>query len=227
MRRSLLRLLGAGAFTIPGAGGLQRPPVNQPAGQAVPLGVQPGVQGPVVRARLVIISGAGTAIEGVFEYQAGTTPAAGNPPVAWVTNSSADLFDNSLPETGIASAAWVGGVPAWSALSAGNVLLSYFGQGAASGLRTLGNANVQLSSGTQSGTDAAAAISLESGAASGKTGGLIALVADNVQLVATASADIPLAALSQFPISGSATLATTITAVNALYAALVTAGIFA
>src|SRR5579863_6633686 len=54
----------------------------------------------------------------------------------------------------------------------------------------------------------------------------IVLGASAVQLVLGGST-IPLAHLSQFPVSGAATLATTIAALNALYAALVSAQVFA
>ena len=54
----------------------------------------------------------------------------------------------------------------------------------------------------------------------------ILLGAASTQLVLGAST-IPLAHLSQFPVSGAATLATTIASLNALYAALVSAQVFA
>jgi hypothetical protein len=62
----------------------------------------------------------------------------------------------------------------------------------------------------------------------GAQGSAMLLGASAVQLVNDAG-QIPLAALSEFPVSGSATLATAIAALNALYAALQTgtgAGIF-
>jgi hypothetical protein len=51
--------------TQPGRGGQQPAPINSAAGQATVVGTQPGVSGGIVRARQVIISGAG---DGVFVY---------------------------------------------------------------------------------------------------------------------------------------------------------------
>lgn len=64
-------------------------------------GIGPG-QSAVTRARVVIVSGPTGAVNGVFVYSPGTTPALGNPPVAWITASSSDPFGNTLPSaTGI------------------------------------------------------------------------------------------------------------------------------
>lgn len=63
-------------MTQPGRGGQQPAPLNSAAGQATAVGTQPGVSGGIVRARQVIISGAG---DGVFVYDG-----SGNLIGAWV-----------------------------------------------------------------------------------------------------------------------------------------------
>jgi hypothetical protein len=231
MRRAVLRLLGLGVFmpdarTSGGRGGSQPPSPYGPAA-ATQAAVTPGVSG-IDRARILIISGPSGTVSGVFEYRPGTTPAAGNPPVAWMTNAATDLYGNPLPEPGVGSASWVTDTTAiWSALSGGQVLLAQPGQAVAGGLRATGDAELTVSSGQQTASDTPAGMLLESAAASGIAGGKAELVAGAVQLTSGAADTIPLAALSEFPVSGSATLATTIAAVNALYAALQTADVFA
>lgn len=92
LRREVIKM-GGGLF------GLGKPdPSRFPyAGRPQPApGVAPS-PGIVVRARQVIVFGpSGTPI-GFFLYRAGTTPALGNPPVAWITQSNADPFGNVLP----------------------------------------------------------------------------------------------------------------------------------
>jgi len=82
---------------VPASGwdGLRRPP-NAPPGQAVGIGVQPGVQNPFILAQYVIVYGPTGALTGVFLYQTGTSPGPGNPPIAAMTNSSTDPFGNSV-----------------------------------------------------------------------------------------------------------------------------------
>ena len=64
-------------------------------------GVAPASGGQVVRARLVIVYGPTGAIVGVFVYQPGTTPAHGNPPVAWMTAATSDPYGNPVqPQIG-------------------------------------------------------------------------------------------------------------------------------
>jgi hypothetical protein len=97
-------------MTYPGLGGQQPPPQNSaPAGQVTP-GITPGVSGQVVRARQVIVSGAG---EGVFVYSG--TPAAGNPPIFWA-GSSPDPYGNILPSTA--------GVAGTGTFQAGNTIIT-------------------------------------------------------------------------------------------------------
>jgi hypothetical protein len=63
-------------MTYPGTGGLPVRRIDQRTNPPA-VGIQPGSQGPVVRARLVIVSGSGG---GLFVYSG--TPAFGNPPIA-------------------------------------------------------------------------------------------------------------------------------------------------
>ncbi len=86
----------------PGMGGLIPPPINAPAGQPTPVGVQPGVSGGIVRARQVIVSGPSGSVVGVFVYAVGTTPGLGNGPIASMTNQPDDPFGNPT-EPGVAS----------------------------------------------------------------------------------------------------------------------------
>lgn len=75
--------------------GLRRP-VNAPRGTPVPVGVQPGVSNGVEFARQVIVFGpAGTPV-GVFVYAPGTTPGAGNSPVASLTGGTRDPYGNTV-----------------------------------------------------------------------------------------------------------------------------------
>jgi hypothetical protein len=76
--------------------GLRRP-LNAPSGIQAAPGVQPGVSNNIVLARLVIVSGLG--IDGVYVYQAGTTPGLGNPPIAWESSGLIDPYGNVLPAT--------------------------------------------------------------------------------------------------------------------------------
>lgn len=81
---------------MPGSGGM--PPA--PPGY-VPPGLPDVAAGStnIFRGRLVIVFGPSGAVTGVFVYAAGTTPAAGNPPIFWATSSAADPFGNVLPST--------------------------------------------------------------------------------------------------------------------------------
>jgi hypothetical protein len=65
-------------------------PANAPAGQPLPVGVQPGTSGPVILARLVIVYGANGAI---LIYSG--TPAAGNLVGSWAAAAGTDSFGNS------------------------------------------------------------------------------------------------------------------------------------
>src|SRR5581483_1572653 len=68
---------------------------------AVP-GIQPGDSG-LDLAQIVIIFGPSGTISGLFEYEPGTTPGLGNPPVVAITASTTDPYGNPLPTGGIPS----------------------------------------------------------------------------------------------------------------------------
>jgi len=85
-----------------GLGGMPPPPQNAPAGQQATGGVQPGQSTAIVFANKVIVFGTG---DGVFVYPTGTTPALGNPPIAWMGGGLVDPYGNVLPSTtGVAGA---------------------------------------------------------------------------------------------------------------------------
>ena len=66
-------------------------PVNAPAGQQTPVGVQPGVSNPVVLARVLIVYGA-TGGGGEFVYSA--APGSGDLTGSWVAVAGTDQFGN-------------------------------------------------------------------------------------------------------------------------------------
>ena len=211
-------------LAMTGLGGTPPPPMNAPRGQATPPGVQPGVSAGIDFARVVVVFGPTGAVNGVFIYQAGTTPKTGNGPLLSGTLAADDLYKNPVQQGWVSYAApdsntYAALLNAHLALniagmsSPGLVLMDFAGQ-------------IAMLSGDTAAGDSPAAVTATSKNANGGAR-LVSLVADQVQLNAAASANIPLAHLSQFPISGAATLATTIAAVNALYAALVTAQVFA
>ena len=82
----------------------------QPAGYVPPgqPGTAAGSPNPVIRARQVIVSGPSGAVVGVFVYAAGTTPGAGNEPIASMTNQTADPFTNPT-RTGVAAYTLIAG----------------------------------------------------------------------------------------------------------------------
>ena len=227
-RRQFLKqtvLGGMIIMTVPGAGGQQERPFNAPAGQATPVGIQPGTQADITFARAVVVFGPTGAVNGVFVYQPGTRPAAGNGPVLSGTESTKDLYSNPT-QTGWTAYASPGS-SAWASLLAAALQLNAAGS-VSPGLVFAGSAGgVTIDSGTTGAGDSQAGIVALSVNASGVGGRLVSLVSDQTQLTGHASANLPLAHLSQFPISGAATLAQVITAVNALYAALVPAQVFA
>ena len=220
-RRSFLG--GMIAMTIPGAGGQQPPGQGAPRGQKTPPGVQPGTTG-VDFARVVIVFGPSGAVNGVFVYQAGTKPGAGNGPLLSGTLSAKDFYGNTVQQGWVSYAA--PGSSAYAALLNAHVALSTTGMTSPALVEVTIPGQAALTSGDTSVSDSPAAVTVTSKNANGGAR-LVSLVSDQTQLTAGSSANIPLAHLSQFPISGAATLATTIAAVNALYAALVTAQVFA
>jgi hypothetical protein len=86
------------------------PPLNAPPGITPAPGVQPGSTSQIVRARLVLVFGPTGAVNGVFVYPVGTTPAAGNGPVSSMTQSTVDPYGNpTVP--GDASYQYLAGAP--------------------------------------------------------------------------------------------------------------------
>jgi hypothetical protein len=77
--------------TGPGTGGLPPPPLNAPGAIAPVTGVQAGLQQSIILANIVIIYGTSA---GLFVYNG--TPQLGNPPIAWITNSSTDPYGNAV-----------------------------------------------------------------------------------------------------------------------------------
>ena len=141
-------------MSLPGSGGLVPPPINAPAGQATPVGVQPGVSTSVVRARLVIVSGTG---EGLFVYSG--NPGSGNPPIDSVSNSVTDPYGNTT-QPGVVS--YNGGAFA-QLFAAALQLQGATGQFEAASVTTLLTAGVLgMSSGEVTNTDTAAQITLTS-----------------------------------------------------------------
>lgn len=210
-------------MTIPGMGGQQPPGQGAPRGQKTPPGVQPGTTG-VDFARVVIVFGPSGAVNGVFIYQAGTKPAAGNGPVLSGTLSAKDFYGNTTQQGWVSYASPGSGT--YAALINATLFLKIAGMFTPGGVSMGPAGQIGLTSGeTTSGDSPAGVFALSKNANGGLRG--VQLVADQVQLIAGASADLPLAHLSQFPVSGAATLAQVITAVNAMYAALVTAQVFA
>lgn len=212
------------AMTIPGAGGQQQRPFTA-GGQSTPTGVQPGVSAGIDFARVVVVFGPTGAVNGVFIYQAGTTPKNGNGPVLSGTLSSTDLYKNAVQQGWVAYSA--PGSSSWAALLGAALRLNAPSSVLPGQVFANAAGSVEIESGTTGAADNQASVLVQSANASGLGARLVSLVSDQTQLVASASQNIPLAHLSQFPISGAASLATTIAAVNALYAALVTAQVFA
>jgi hypothetical protein len=67
------------------------PPLNAPPAGIIVPGVQPGVSNAVILAQYVIVFGTAG---GVFIYTG--APAAGNPPIAWMSGATADPYGNTL-----------------------------------------------------------------------------------------------------------------------------------
>lgn len=77
----------------PGSGGLIPPPVNAPAGQAVPIGVQPGTGSQIARVTQIIIT-PGAVLQGIFTYS--TNPGAAGTLIesASVATAGTDQYGN-------------------------------------------------------------------------------------------------------------------------------------
>lgn len=120
------------------------------------------------------------------------------------------------------------GPGSWANLN--NAVLSFNaapGQPQQATSQALGAGGYALSSGEATVGDTPAQMIWQSAAASGTGLSFQASNAETVQLCSSSSALIPVPAVSGFPIPGSASLATVITAVNSLYSALQQAGIIA
>jgi hypothetical protein len=89
------RVLGIGVLAMAAGDGLRRP-LNAPSGGAAAVGVQPGISNGVQFARQVIVFGPAGIPVGVFVYAPGTTPGAGNPPVASLTGGTKDPYGNTV-----------------------------------------------------------------------------------------------------------------------------------
>ncbi len=76
----------------PGEGGLIPPPVNAPAGQATPVGVQPGTPTQIARVTQVVIT-PGAVLQGIFTYSS-------NPPAAGTLVESAGVATGGTDKYG-------------------------------------------------------------------------------------------------------------------------------
>lgn len=148
-------------MTIPGLGGQQPAPLNAPPAGQVATGVQPGISNAVITANKVIVFGVNG---GVFVYNG--IPAAGNPPVEWLSGGTTDPFGNSLPSAGAGSQ--VAG-NFWSALNDGSFLSAP--EGVAIGFASNAEGSLpgimKIGSGLRSLADTPAALLVKSESASG------------------------------------------------------------
>lgn len=178
MRRALLKLLGGGALAMRGTGGT--PP--QPPGYVPPSlpGQAPGSTSGITRARLVIVSGPSGAVEGIFIYQPGTTPGAGNGPVLSGTESTKDPFGNTVQQ------GWVSynspGSSSWAQLISGLLQLNFAGAFSPGTVFEAAKGNIQMTSGQVAVADNPAGVFALSAQANDGTNRIVQLVADQVQL---------------------------------------------
>ena len=77
----------------PGSGGLVPPPVNAPAGQATPVGVQPGTPSQIARVTQVIITPGGV-LQGIFTYSSNPGAAGTLIESASVATAGTDQYGN-------------------------------------------------------------------------------------------------------------------------------------
>jgi hypothetical protein len=169
-----------------GAGGTQPRPINAPSAPSGAV-VSPGVTGGTFVGHLVVVFGLAGEPVGVFVYAVGTTPAKGNPPIAWMTNQTADPYGNPV-EAGVGSAD-SGGDRNWLGGSILNFLpFSAFGPGQISAAP----GELLISSGNKSsGFDSQAEIFLQDEDVSGTPNGQIILTAGGIKLGSSASGNIP------------------------------------
>jgi hypothetical protein len=175
------RLFGkvVAAMTVPGRGGQQTPPVNAPQGSGAPIGVQPGVTGTILRVQQVIVFGPSGAVNGVFIYDPGTVPGAGNGPVLSATFGDADPSGNSVAQ-GFASYQSPGS-DIYAALVNGTLQLNYTGAEAAGQVSMEGPGFIAVQSGNVSAGDSEAVVTAQSADANSGVS-LIALSSDQVQI---------------------------------------------
>ena len=178
MRRALLKLLGLGPLAVRGTGGT--PP--QPAGYVPPSlpGQAPGSTSGILRGRLVLVSGPSGAVGGVFIYQPGTTPGAGNGPVLSGTESTADPFGNAVQQ-GWASYSSPGSAQ-WSRILNGLLQLNFPGMFAPGTVFEASAGQIQISSGQATAGDGPAGVFALSALANDGVNRIVELVADQVQL---------------------------------------------
>lgn len=157
MRRGFLgALAGMIGMTVPGEGGQQQRPFTA-AGQQTPTGVQAGVSAGVDFARTVVVFGPTGAPVGVFIYQAGTTPGAGNGPVLSGTLAADDLYKNAVEQ------GWVSysspGSAQWARLFQGELAINVTASQETPGtVNELGAGGMALNSGTVTLSDSPAEV---------------------------------------------------------------------
>jgi hypothetical protein len=229
MRRALLRLLGFGAFTVPGLGGQQGPgQFSAPAQQTAP-GIQPGVSQNVIRARQVIVSGTA---DGVFVYSG--TPGPGNPPIAAMTGGDVDPYGNTVyPDISSVGASGL----IYMAAGLLNIALNASQYAPAEIFAGATEATLNLNSGLASSGDTLAELALLSATANGG-GSLISMTANEVSMshalnvateinvgglvISSGSVGLGMATPTDYPAN---TSAEAITCLNSLIFNMITAGL--
>lgn len=138
----------------------------------------------VIRARLVIVSGPTGAVNGIFIYQPGTTPGAGNGPVLSGTESTADPSGNAVKPGWTSYAAPGSGT--YAELINGFLLLNAAGANTPCEVVAQAPGFAVMSSGNAVPSDTPAAVSAQSASANGGQS-LVALTAQLAQLTQSGS----------------------------------------
>jgi hypothetical protein len=194
----------ASTLAAAGLGGLSRP-MNAPRGQAMIPGVQPGTSSPIVRA-LEVLVGRKTGVQ-----------------LEMITNGSQGIFLVLYNNPLFTNAVLEGDIQ--------GTFAQLFFNGPAN--TTAGHKDfVGLEMNSSDGVSSSANFLIIYNDVGGVGHQYFFVDSAGVHLngptqINGAGSTLPLAHLAQFPISGAATLATTIAATNALYAALVTGQVFA
>lgn len=211
MRRALLKMLGLGAFSFPGAGGT--PP--EPAGYKEPsLPGQAAGTVNIFRGRLVIVFGPSGAVNGVFIYNPGTTPGAGNGPVLSGTESGTDPYTNAV------QAGWVAysspGSGTWAALAGGALRLNFPAMFSAGTVTEPAAGELQIASGSVNFGDSPAVINAISAQGNDGINRQIQLAAEQLQIPATvlATASGTITFQDNITITGTTISAPNATAIN-------------